>query len=327
MNERSKKKVKEKLIVILGPTATGKTDLALMLAKKLNGELVSCDSRQVYKDLDILSGKEPGSKSVIKKHDNYWEIDGVVVWLYDVADVKDRYSVADYVKDARAVIKEISERGKTPIVVGGTGFYLKALLEGLSYLSISIDEKLRVYLSSLTKEQLQEKLRSLSMDKWDSLNNSDKQNPRRLVRAIELLSSATGSMHQQVDSDLTNFNILKVGLTARRDFLYKRVNRRVVKRIDEGMIEEAEDLYKKGLSLERMRQLGLECGVMADYLDRRINDKNELVLILQSKIRNYLRRQLTWFKNEKDVNWFNIDDKSYFVKLEKSVMKWYDGKV
>ena len=153
---------KRQLLVILGPTATGKTDLALLLVKKFNGELVSCDSRQVYKGLDIGTGKYPGAK--------------VKVWMYDVADPKRQYSVADYVKDANKVINQILAKKKLPIIVGGTGLYLKALLQGFPHLAIPVDRKLRVKLQKLSLEKLQNKLKNLSPQKWEKMNYSDRQN-------------------------------------------------------------------------------------------------------------------------------------------------------
>lgn len=279
-----------KLLVILGPTATGKTDLALNLAKKFNGEIVSCDSRQVYRGLDIGTGKYPSQKSKVKSK----------IWMYDVADPRKQYTVFNYVQDANKVINDIQKRKKLPIVVGGSGLYLKALLEGLTNLSIPVNKKLRNSLSKLSLKQLQNKLQKLLPKKWQDLNQSDRQNPRRLIRAIELVGLKPNFAKTQ------NFDALKIGLTAPRDVLYKRADRKVLARIKQGMIEETIKLHKKGLSFKRMRQLGLEYGVLADYLDGKIKDTNELIKIMQGKIHGYIRRQLTWFAKEKDVHWFNI---------------------
>lgn len=289
-----------KLLVILGPTATGKTDLALQLAKKFNGELVSCDSRQVYKGLDIGTGKYPSKKSKIKRQKNCWEIDGVNIWMYDVADPRKQYTVFNYVQDANKVIDEIQKRKKLPIIVGGSGLYLKAILEGLTNLSIPVNKRLRNSLSKLSLKQLQNKLQKILPKKWQDLNQSDRQNPRRLIRAIELVGLKPNF------AKALSFDALKIGLTAPRDVLYKRADERVLARIKQGMIEETIKLHKKGLSFRRMRQLGLEYGVLADYLDGKIKDTNELIKIMQGKIHGYIRRQLTWFAKEKDVHWFNI---------------------
>ena len=147
-----------KLLVILGPTATGKTDVALNLAKKFNGELISADSRQVYVGLDIGTGKTPSGISddqiKISKRKMYWEIDGIRIWMYDVIDPKDQYNVSKFVKDAEKIIEDMYKRGKLPIVVGGTGLYIKALADGLDNLSVPVDKKLRKELENLTKKNL-----------------------------------------------------------------------------------------------------------------------------------------------------------------------------
>jgi len=323
-----------KVLVILGPTATGKTDLALGLAKKFNGELVSCDSRQIYRGLDIGTGKMPSDSTYEVRRTgprrSVWEIDGVKVWMYDVVNPKIQYTVADYAKEANKVIGEIRERGKLPIIVGGTGLYLKALLYGLSNLSIPVDRKLRKKLEKLSLKKLQEKLKTLSIKRWEKMNQSDRGNPRRLVRAIELESSPRRSSFDFAQDHLRGVSfrddVLKIGLTATREVLYKRADERVVNRIDQGMIEEAKKVHKNGLSLNRMKQLGLEYGVLADYLEGKITDKKELVRKLQGKIHNFIRRQQTWFKNEKNTNWFNITDQHFLKNVEKLVAKWYHPK-
>lgn len=306
-----------KLLVILGPTSTGKTDLALELAKKFKGELISCDSRQVYTSLDIGTGKMPGKKVKVEKSEGFWKLDEIKVWMYDVIDFKRQYTVYDYVQDAGKVINNILSRGKLPIVVGGTGLYLKALLDGLPNLSIPVDQNLRKNLGKLPLEKLQKKLQKISFQKWMKMNYSDQQNPRRLIRAIEL-AGVTLSIEK-----MPNFNSLKIGLSAERNILYKKIDERVVKRINQGMIEEAENLHKKGLSIKRMRQLGLEYSVLADYLEGKIREQ-DLTKIIQNKIHGFARRQITWFKKEKEVTWFDVTDKNYIKKIDKLTSKWYD---
>jgi tRNA dimethylallyltransferase len=325
-----------KVLVILGPTATGKTDLALNLAKKFNGELVACDSRQVYTGLDLGTGKMPGNGQwKVRKERMRWEVSGINIWMYDVVSSKRQYTVAEYVKEAKLVIDDIHKRTKLPIIVGGTGLYLKALLEGIPALEIPIDKNLRRQLQKLTLVELQQKLQDLSIKKWNSMNNSDRQNPRRLLRAIELISMNPYSItskqslryqrylnKRQVTSN--KLDILKVGLTAPREELYKKVDLRVLTRLDQGMLEEAEGLKNEGLSLKRMKELGLEYGVMADYLEAKIN-KEELIKLMQFKIHGYVKRQLTWFKKEKDINWFDITAQNHENKIEKLVDRWYDS--
>lgn len=323
-----------KLLVILGPTATGKTDLALKLAKKFNGELVSCDSRQVYIGLDIGTGKFPSGKWKMeggewKKGKGFWEIDGIKIHMYDVVSLKRQYSVFNYVKDVSKVINDISKRGKLPIVVGGTGLYLRALLEGLDSLTIPSDRKLRESLAKLSLGQLQKKLQEVSLSKWELMNQSDRQNPRRLIRVIELTIFAhegdpSSLITPQDDHARGGSNVLKVGLAAPREVLYKNVDERVVSRMKQGMIEETKRLHEDGLTYRRMKKLGLEYGVIADYLAEVIKTKEALIKLLQNKIHGYVRRQLTWFKKEKDVRWFDITNPDTQDKIEKVVGKWYD---
>lgn len=315
-----------KVLVILGPTATGKTDVGLKLAQKLNGELISCDSRQVYNGLDIGTGKEASDKSQessIKKDKCFWEIDGVKIWMYDVCDPKKQFTVKDYVIHAEKIIEDIIERGKLPIIVGGTGFYLKALLEGIPNLEIPVNKKLRGELEKFSLEDLQEKLKKLSLEKWEQLNNSDKNNKRRLLRSIELLFMNPYINNNQVK--ITNnqkYDALKIGLTAPREVLNKRIDLRVISRIDQGMIEEAKNLHQNGLSFARMKELGLEYGMLAKLLKDEISE-NQLVNELSIKIHQYAKRQMTWFKFQKNITWFDITAKNWEQKMDKLVLKWY----
>lgn len=312
-----------KITVILGSTSTGKTDLALKLAKEFEGEIVACDSRQVYKKLDIGTGKLPGIKVKVKRGKGYWELDRIKVWMYDVADFRQQYTVFNYVKQANRVIDNILKRGRLPIIVGGTGLYLKGLLDGLPNLSIPINQSLRKQLNNLTKEQLQQKLQKLDQNKWDSLNESDRQNPRRLIRAIEIASTDFTSEESRRATIRGGFETLRIGLTAPRNILYKRIDERVIERINQGMIDEAESLHKAGLSFKRMKQLGLEYGSLADFLEGRITSKEDLIKIMQGKIHGYARRQQTWFKKEKNIEWFDITDQCFPGNVEKVVAKWY----
>ena len=311
----AKRNLMNPLLVILGPTATGKTELALRLASLAQGELVSCDSRQIYTGLDIGTGKMP-STGRWKIEDGRWIVNGIPIHLYDVVEPNIQYSVADYVSDANKVISGIEKRGKLPIIVGGTGLYLKALLEGLPNLSIPVNKNLRKSLQKLSKAKLQKKLQETSIDRWKSLNESDRENPRRLVRAIELVLTPPPRSHGYLGGAA---EILKIGLIAPREVLYKRVDESVLRRIDQGMIDEA-----RTLSLKRLRELGLEYGVLADYLEDKIKTREELLKILQGRIHGYVRRQLTWFKKDKDINWFDITTSDYQERIAKLVSDWYN---
>lgn len=314
-----------KLFCILGPTATGKTDLGLFLAKKFNGELIASDSRQVYIGLDIGTGKLPATPAEIKKGKGYWEIEDVKIWMYDIVDLNTQYTVALYVRDVEKIIEDIINRGKIPIIVGGTGLYIKALLEGLPNLVVPVDENLRGSLSKLNLEELQNKLRLLSPVRWKELNNSDRQNPRRLLRAIEISSINPGLQSPRTITGgqvYTKYQVLKIGLTAPRDVLYKKVDLRVFDWIEQGIIEEVKGFLKNGISIDRIKSLGLEYRVVADFIDGKLLEK-DLVKTIQNNIHGYVRRQLTWFKNEREVNWFDITEKKYLENVENLSRGWY----
>lgn len=318
--------MKKKILVILGPTATGKTDLALKLAKKFNGEIISADSRQVYKGLDIGTGKITNSKLSIEKGQGFWEVDGVKIWMYDWEDPKNQYNVSRFVKDAKKDLEKVYKNGRLPILVGGTGLYIKALVDGLDNLSIPTDKKLRKELEKLTKEELQKKLQKINQQRWEGMNYSDKENPRRLVRAIEL--SLSSPVKVRLPRPLNPVqgprnDVFKIGLTAPREVLYKNVDLSINSRINQGMIEETKSLFKNGLTLKRMKQLGLEYGILADYLADKIKNKEDLVKILKGKVHGFVRRQLTFLKKEKDINWFDITSEAYIPKVEKLISKWY----
>lgn len=317
----------KKILIILGPTATGKTDLALKLAKKFNGELVSADSRQVYRGLDIGTGKLPlrqAQGKQVKKGKYYWKINEIKIWMYDVVSPKKQYNVAEYVKEVGKIVEQIISKGKLPIIVGGTGLYLKVLLEGLPNLKIPIDLNLRRKLSQLSLEKLQVKLQELASAKWDKLNNSDRNNKRRLLRSVEI-----AYMYPYINkSQISNIkyqkdNILKIGLTTPRSILNKLIDARVLFHLNQGMVEEAVELHHQGLSFKRMHELGLEYAVLADYLVDKIN-KEQLIENLKTKIHQYAKRQMTWFKKEKNVVWFDVTAQNYYLKVEKLVAAWYN---
>lgn len=315
-----------KLLIITGPTATGKTDLAIQMAKKYNGELISCDSRQVYIGLDIGTGKLPGgNEHQIKKNLGSWEIDGVTIWLYDLVKPEVQFSVSDYVEQAKNRIEQITSQDKLPIIVGGTGHYLKGLLEGFENLGKPNNPELRKELNNLTVEELQKKMLTLSPSRISKMNDSDRQNPRRLIRAIEIaLNKNNQPKTNQINWD--DYSILKIGLSAPRPFLNQRIDQRVISRIGQGMITEAEQLRKNGLTLERMKELGLEYRYLAELLKEDLS-KDQFIKTLQIKIHQYAKRQLTYLKRQtfgpREINWFDISILNWSAELDKKVHNWY----
>jgi tRNA dimethylallyltransferase len=316
--------MKKKVLVITGPTATGKTDLAIKLAKKYNGELIACDSRQVYKGLDLGTGKLPSADVRYEKKEGFWLIDGIKVWLYDIASPQKRYSLTRYVKDTEKVIKSILNEDRLPIIVGGTGLYLNALLYGLEESNIPINSFLRKELEKKDLLELQGRLKNLSPDIFHNLNNSERNNSRRLIRHIEKLTNSPKATNESQKSLVSDFDILIIGLTAKKEFLDKRIDIRLEKRFKQGMIKEVEKLKEQGLTFKRMRELGLEYRVLADFLKGKFKTQQELIINLKEKNRQYAKRQMTWFKKQKDIHWFDIESKDFNPKVEEFILDWYN---
>lgn len=316
------------MLVILGPTSTGKTDIALLLARKLNGEIVSADSRQLYKYLDLGSGKMPGNESGItnqvSRESSYWIINGVKIWMYDVVNPEDKFNLYEYILKASAIISKILDSGKLPILTGGTGLYIRSLIEGVSDLGAAENKELREELENLEIEEIKKRINALNPEILKTLNNSEINNKRRLIRKLEKLTTEKNAKKQfkGIGNDL---DILKIGLTANREVLSEKIKKRVKKRLEEGMIEESEELLKKGiLSYERMEELGLEYRYIAKYLRGEIQSIEDLEDILSLKIKQFAKRQETWFKKETNAVWIDITDPNYLSKLEKLSLNWYN---
>jgi tRNA dimethylallyltransferase len=278
---------KPKVLVIVGPTASGKTSLSIQLAKRFNGEVISADSRQVYRGLDLGTGK------VTKE-----EMQDIPHYLLDVANPSDVYTVTDYVRDGRKAIADIFSRGKLPIIVGGTFFYIDALLGRVSTPEVPPNAVLREKLESMSVETLCEILREKDAVRAQGI---DSKNKRRLVRALEIVDTL-GSVPEVIRENL--YDTLTLGITIPKETLYTNIHKRILSRIDAGMIEEVATLHTEGLSYERMDDLGLEYRYIAKYLQG-ILEKEEMIEILSAKTRQYAKRQMTWLKRNKDIVWIN----------------------
>ncbi len=282
-----------KVVVILGPTATGKSDLAVKLAKKFSGEIISADSRQVYKGLDIGTGK------ITKK-----EMHGVPHHLLDITSFKTNFNVAKWQKLANKKIQEIFSRNKLPIICGGTGFYIDAVTKGIILPEVLPNKKLREKLKNKTTKELCDILKNLDPQR---LKNIDQNNPVRLIRAIEI--AETLGRVPSIKIQKPKFEILNIGLNLDDKILRENINKRLKKRILIGMIDEAIKLHKKGLSWKRMNELGLEYRYLAMYLQNKIS-KEEMITKLQFEIWHYAKRQKLWFNRDKEINWFDPTDKT-----------------
>ncbi|MCX6738293.1 MAG: tRNA (adenosine(37)-N6)-dimethylallyltransferase MiaA [Candidatus Parcubacteria bacterium] len=281
-----KEKNINKILVIVGPTSSGKSDLAVQLAKKFNGEIISADSRQVYKGMNIGTGK------ITKK-----EMLGIPHHLLDVASPKKRFTVTQYVKKAEKVIKEIQKKGKLPIICGGTGFYIQALIDGITIPEVKPDWILRKKLEKKTAEQLFSKLKKLDPQR---AKNIDKNNKRRLIRAIEIVLKTKKPI--PLLKKWKKYNVLILGIKTEKTELDKKIKNRLLKRLDQGMINEVKKIRKSGLSWKRIEEFGLEYRMVAFYLQNKINYE-EMIEKLGKEIQQYSKRQMTWFKKDKRIVW------------------------
>ena len=281
---------KTKLIVILGPTASGKSDIAVALAKKFNGEIISADSRQVYKGLDIGTGK------ITKK-----EMKGVKHYLLDVYSPKKRFTASDFVKMTNSVIAKIVTEGKVPIVCGGTGFYIDALLGDKQIPEVPPNEKLRKQLEKKSTGELFEILKKLDPERAKTI---ERQNPRRLVRAIEICEAIgkVPSHFAKAPRDKT-YDVLKIGIKIPDTELKNRINKRIEKWFKMGLLKEVQNLHDRGLSWKRMGEIGLEYKLVAEYLSKGIFDTSQLKKKMSEKTYQYAKRQRLWFKKDKNIIW------------------------
>lgn len=282
---------KAKILVIVGPTASGKSGLAVKLAKEFDGEVISADSRQVYKGLTIGTGK------ITKK-----EMKGVRHHLIDVADPRRQFTVAKYVKLAQKTIQTILKRGRLPIICGGTGFYVEALVDGIALPDVPADTKLRARLSKLSAEKLLKQLKKLDPVRAHQINQntSDRHNARRIIRAIEI---ATARKRTEPVVKKPLYNPIFIGLKVPREELKKKIKTRLLKRLRSGMIAEARRLRAQGLSWKRMEELGLEYRYLARFLQGKM-DKSAMIKKLEIEIGRYAKRQMTWFRRDTRIRWF-----------------------
>lgn len=281
----------QKVIVILGQTATGKSDLAVNIAKKINGEIISADSRQVYKNLDIGTGK-------IKKV----EMKGIPHHLLDVANPKKKFTVAEYKKLAEEKIKEIISRGKVPIICGGTGFYIDAVTKGVVFPEVPPNLKLRKILEKKSATELVKILVKLDKARAKNIKEKNEQNNKvRLIRAIEI-AKALGKV-PKIKETKPLYKFIKIGLYLPTDKLEKKIEKRVSKMFRAGLLNEIKKLKKLGVSGKRLKEFGFE------YFEP---TKEKVIL---ETIR-YAKRQMTWFKRDKQIKWFDASK-----KVDRDIMK------
>ena len=288
---------KPKVIVIVGPTASGKTSLSIELAKKINGEIVSCDSMQIYKDMNIGSAKPAAD-----------EMQGIKHYMIDIVNPDERFSVAEYKKQAEISINEILEKEKTPIVVGGTGLYANSLIYGIEYNEIKFDEKYREELENIAisrqgLEALYNQAKKIDNVAMEKISPNDK---KRILRVLEIYHS-TGKTKTELELESrkngVKYDFRVFAIDIKRDILYERINKRVDIMIDNGLIDEVKGLLNKYDKFPTAMQ-GLGYKEVAEYLNG-LTTKEEMIEKIKQETRRYAKRQLTWFRKNKNIIWLD----------------------
>ena len=302
-----------KVVAIVGPTAVGKSALGLKLAKKFNGEIISGDSMQIYRSLDIGTAKDsPKELAEVPHH------------LIDICDADQRYTVKDFQAKAKNIITDLSADNKLPLVVGGTGFYLSSLVNNLNLGGKKDDNKYRQELVELEKFGRIDKLQAILKDE-DPLayQKIDIENTRRLIRAIEVIRSTGKSITEQDNGDKwADFYL--VGLTDDRPKLYQRINDRVDKMVQMGLLDEAKYVYNNRDKFPQAKN-GIGYKELFPYFEGQASLESCLDEIKKNS-RHFAKRQFTYFRNQMDVDWYNIsDDKNYQTDIETNILKFLGG--
>jgi tRNA dimethylallyltransferase len=295
----------QNLVVILGTNASGKSELGIRLANQFGGEIVSADSRQIYRGLDMGSGKiTPAQAGTVKHH------------LIDVADLSDYYSLAEYQRAAYRAIDSISAAGMRPFLVGGTGLYISAIVEGYELVDVPPNDPLRAELESLPLPQLVERLETADPD---AAGRIDKSNRRRLIRALEI--AAGGRARTAARQKSPRYHCLQLGLTWPREVLEERIEKRLRDRLNNGMIEEVAGLRSRGVPDLRLEKLGLEYRYVTRLLRGELATVDDLRRELAIAIRQFAKGQLTWFKRDRRIIWLDPFG-DYFQEACDRIQEW-----
>ena len=287
---------KPRVIVICGPTASGKTALSIELAKKINGEIISCDSMQIYKDMNIGT-----AKPMVE------EMQGIKHYLLDFIEPNKRYSVAEFKKDAEKAIEEILAKGKMPIVVGGTGLYVDSLIYGIEYQDIQLDEDYRKQLEQIANEKglgiLYEQAKQIDEQAMKKISPNDK---KRIMRVLEIYKATGKNKTEQEWESRKNevkYDFKVFTLNMDREVLYDRINKRVDIMIEQGLIEEVKNIIQKYSEFPTAMQ-GLGYKEVVEYLEEKCS-KEEMIEKIKIETRRYAKRQLTWFRKNKQTIWID----------------------
>ena len=313
--DKKEKKLKHKVIVIVGPTASGKTALSIELAKKINGEIVSCDSMQIYKDMNIGSAKP-----------TVQEMQGIKHYLIDVATPDERFSVAEYKKQAEAAIEEIILKGKMPIVIGGTGLYADSLIFGIEYPELEYDEEYRKSLEEMAKtdEGLKELYRRAKEIDEEAINKISENDRKRIIRILEIYHQ-TGKSKTELEIESrkkeVKYDYRVFAINMDREVLYDRINKRVDLMIENGLIDEVKYILEKYKDFPTAMQ-GLGYKEVVQYLNNELT-KDEMIDKIKQETRRYAKRQLTWFRKNKETIWLEgLEDVKNNIDIILEEINW-----
>ncbi|PGM86864.1 tRNA (adenosine(37)-N6)-dimethylallyltransferase MiaA [Bacillus cereus] len=304
---------REKVAVIIGPTAVGKTKLSIDLAKAFNGEIISGDSMQIYRTMDIGTAKVTTD-----------EMDGIPHYMIDIKNPEDSFSVAEFQERVRKCIREITERGKLPIIVGGTGLYIQSVLFDYQFTDEAGDATYREQMEKLALEHgveyVHKKLQEVDPESAERIHAN---NVRRVIRALEIFHTTGEKMSNQLEKQENEllYDVSLIGLTMDREMLYDRINLRVNLMIEQGLLEEVKGLHERGVrDCQSIQAIGYK--EIYDYFENRVS-LEEAVSQLKTNSRRYAKRQLTWFRNKMDVAWFDVTD----GEKTSEILRYIEGKL
>ncbi len=292
----------KKIIVILGPTSSGKSDIAIKLARKFNGEIISADSRQVYRGMDLGTGKVSKKEQQLAPHH-----------MLDIVSPKTDYNAAKFKKQVEKVIVDILKRKKLPILCGGTGFWIKALVDDITFPKVKPDWKLRKKLEAYSADKLFSMIKKLDKSRAETI---DRHNKVRLTRAIEICKSIGKVPREKKEASSKQYAFLQIGVSVPKEELHERIKARLEKRFTQGMIREVEKLHgQNNVSWKRMESFGLEYYWIALYLQKKISRKDLKEKLFQDS-KNYAKRQMTWFRKGERIVWLgNYEEIEKYVKM------------
>lgn len=302
----------DKIIVVAGPTAVGKTEYAIKIANEMDGEIVSCDSMQLYKYMDIGSAKPTKEERAQAVHH-----------LVDEIDPREEFSVVKYCSMAKNAIFDIIGRGKIPVIAGGTGLYLNSLLYDMDFGVSEGDQAFREEMENIAREKGNEYLHNMLAEKDpEAAERLHPNNVKRVIRALEACTKGSRiSNFNNVDNKTKDYDAVLVGLTRDREKLYHRINLRVDKLIEAGLIDEVKGLMEMGLTSDDISMKGIGYKEIIDYLEGKYT-LDEAVDTVKKNTRHYAKRQMTWFRRYEDMKWFDLDEFDSQDQAAEEIIKW-----